>query len=193
LRRHDLPGWGKAWTIFIIVLPWLGALIYIIVNHSWMTGRRLKKKPGKPAQFRRLCSQRPRARAAPWARLGKPSSFSTAALSTRPSCNAIKPKALASLHAGSRAIGVPEGARRHYRCLHGPLRSRFVGALRASSARCWDVTVNRSSTEGEEVRGPGLERHVQAVRRELAAVTLKGSIVEPVGELPASAGEVRPR
>ena len=120
-------------------------------------------------------------------------SFSTAALSTRPSCNAIKAKALASLHAGSRAIGVPEGAQRHYRCLHGSFRSRFVGVLRASSARSWNVVVDRSTTEGEEVRGPGLERHVQAVRRELAAVTLKGSIVEPVGELPASAGEVRPR
>ena len=57
----------------------------------------------------------------------------------------------------------------------------------------WKVTVDRSSAEGEEVRGPRLERHVQAVHRQLAAVTLKGSIVEPVGELPASAGEVCPR
>ena len=67
--------------------------------------------------------------------------------------------------------------------LHGPLRLRFVGALLAGSAHVGARPWNRSTTEGEEVRGPGLERHVQAVRRELAAVTLKESIVEPVGEL----------
>jgi hypothetical protein len=29
-RRHDLSGWGKAgWTLLIIVLPFLGVLIYL--------------------------------------------------------------------------------------------------------------------------------------------------------------------
>jgi hypothetical protein len=32
-RRKDLSGWGKAgWTVFVIVLPFLGVLIYLIAN-----------------------------------------------------------------------------------------------------------------------------------------------------------------
>ena len=30
-RRHDLSGWGKAgWTVFLIFLPFLGALFYLL-------------------------------------------------------------------------------------------------------------------------------------------------------------------
>jgi hypothetical protein len=33
LRRHDLSGWAKAgWVLLIVVLPFLGALIYLIVR-----------------------------------------------------------------------------------------------------------------------------------------------------------------
>jgi hypothetical protein len=39
-RSTDLSGWTKAlWTIFILVLPLLGALIYLIVRGSSMTER----------------------------------------------------------------------------------------------------------------------------------------------------------
>jgi Phospholipase_D-nuclease N-terminal len=32
-RRKDLSGWGKAgWTVFVIVLPFLGVLIYLIAH-----------------------------------------------------------------------------------------------------------------------------------------------------------------
>src|SRR5215207_5060639 len=32
-RNHEMSGWGKAlWSIFIIVLPFLGTLIYLIVH-----------------------------------------------------------------------------------------------------------------------------------------------------------------
>ena len=32
-RRHDLSGWGKAgWSVFLLVLPFLGALIYMVRN-----------------------------------------------------------------------------------------------------------------------------------------------------------------
>jgi hypothetical protein len=51
-RRHDLSGWGKAgWTIFIVILPWLGVLVYLIVNHSGMTERRMKEAQTSQAQF----------------------------------------------------------------------------------------------------------------------------------------------
>jgi hypothetical protein len=39
-RRHDLSGWGKAgWTLLVIVLPFLGVLIYLIANGQEMGQR----------------------------------------------------------------------------------------------------------------------------------------------------------
>ncbi|MHA6793629.1 SHOCT domain-containing protein [Pseudonocardia bannensis] len=39
-RDHDLSGWGKAlWTLFIIVFPWLGALVYLIARGRSMNER----------------------------------------------------------------------------------------------------------------------------------------------------------
>lgn len=39
-RDHELSGWGKAlWTLFLIVLPWLGALTYLIVRGKSMNER----------------------------------------------------------------------------------------------------------------------------------------------------------
>ena len=32
-RSHDLSGWGKAlWTIFVIIVPYLGVFVYIIAR-----------------------------------------------------------------------------------------------------------------------------------------------------------------
>jgi hypothetical protein len=43
-RSEDLSGWGKAgWTIFIVVLPWLGALVYLIARGKSMTERTMKQ------------------------------------------------------------------------------------------------------------------------------------------------------
>jgi hypothetical protein len=51
-RRHDLSGWGKAgWTILIVILPWVGVLIYLIVNHQGMADRRMKEVQTSQAQF----------------------------------------------------------------------------------------------------------------------------------------------
>jgi hypothetical protein len=39
-RDHDLSGWGKArWTLSLIVVPWLGALTYLIVRGRPMNDR----------------------------------------------------------------------------------------------------------------------------------------------------------
>jgi uncharacterized membrane protein len=39
-RRHDIGGWAKAgWTVFVIVLPFLGVLIYLIAQHDGMRER----------------------------------------------------------------------------------------------------------------------------------------------------------
>jgi hypothetical protein len=40
--RSDMNGFSKAlWAIFVIVIPWLGVLIYIIANGDKMAGRNL--------------------------------------------------------------------------------------------------------------------------------------------------------
>ena len=41
-RSDDLSGWGKAgWTIFVIILPLLGVLIYVIARGDKMQQRRI--------------------------------------------------------------------------------------------------------------------------------------------------------
>ena len=36
-RRTDLSGWGKAgWTVFVIVIPWVGVLVYLITQSAGM-------------------------------------------------------------------------------------------------------------------------------------------------------------
>jgi hypothetical protein len=51
-RRDDLSGWGKAaWTFFLIVLPFLGALIYLIAQGDGMAQRRAQDVRGQRAQM----------------------------------------------------------------------------------------------------------------------------------------------
>ena len=51
-RRRDLSGWGKAgWTIFLIVLPFLGALVYLIAHSDGMAERNVKDTQGQRAEF----------------------------------------------------------------------------------------------------------------------------------------------
>ena len=49
--RRDMSGWGKAaWAVFIIVLPFLGVLIYLITNSSDMAERKAQAfAPPSPA------------------------------------------------------------------------------------------------------------------------------------------------
>ena len=51
-RRHDISGWVKAlWVIFVVVLPWIGVLIYLIVNHDGMNERKMKDAQQAQSQF----------------------------------------------------------------------------------------------------------------------------------------------
>ena len=51
-RRRDLSGWGKAgWTAFLIILPFLGALIYLIAQGDGMAQRRAEDVRGQQAQM----------------------------------------------------------------------------------------------------------------------------------------------
>jgi Phospholipase_D-nuclease N-terminal len=53
-RDHELSGWGKAlWTLFIIVLPWLGAVTYLIARGRSMNERSLAQAERQDHAFRR--------------------------------------------------------------------------------------------------------------------------------------------
>jgi uncharacterized membrane protein YcjF (UPF0283 family) len=51
-RRHDISGWGKAaWAVFIIVLPFLGVLVYLIAQHDGMRERSAKQAQAQQQAF----------------------------------------------------------------------------------------------------------------------------------------------
>jgi hypothetical protein len=51
-RRHDIGGWGKAgWTIFVICLPYLGILVYLIAEGKAMGERSMKDTAAAQAQM----------------------------------------------------------------------------------------------------------------------------------------------
>jgi Short C-terminal domain/Phospholipase_D-nuclease N-terminal len=51
-RRHDISGWGKAaWVVFVVLIPWIGVLVYLIVNHDGMAERRVKETQAAQGQF----------------------------------------------------------------------------------------------------------------------------------------------
>jgi uncharacterized membrane protein YcjF (UPF0283 family) len=51
-RRHDISGWGKAaWVVFVIVLPFLGVLVYLIAQHDGMRERSVKQAQAQQQAF----------------------------------------------------------------------------------------------------------------------------------------------
>jgi hypothetical protein len=50
--RRDISGWAKAaWVVFVIVLPFLGVLIYLIAEGKQMTERRVRDAQVQQANF----------------------------------------------------------------------------------------------------------------------------------------------
>ena len=51
-RRHDLSGWGKAgWTFLIILIPFLGVLIYLIGHGQGMAERNAEQQKVAQKQY----------------------------------------------------------------------------------------------------------------------------------------------
>jgi len=51
-RRHDTSGWAKAaWVIFVILLPYLGVLVYLIAEHEGMAQRNARQAQAAQQQF----------------------------------------------------------------------------------------------------------------------------------------------
>jgi uncharacterized membrane protein len=59
IRRDDLSGWGKAgWILFIVFLPFLGALIYIIARPK-VTAQDVRMMTQSEAAYRAAASVSP--------------------------------------------------------------------------------------------------------------------------------------
>lgn len=51
-RRRDISGWAKAgWTVLVLVLPYIGVLIYLISQGKGMAERRMAESQASQQQF----------------------------------------------------------------------------------------------------------------------------------------------
>ena len=51
-RRHDTSGFSKVlWVIFVIIVPYVGVLIYLLVEHQGMADRNAKQAQAQQQQF----------------------------------------------------------------------------------------------------------------------------------------------
>jgi Short C-terminal domain/Phospholipase_D-nuclease N-terminal len=57
-RSHDLSGWGKAlWFLFVLIIPLVGVLVYLIVRGSSMHERAVQQVRSDDAAFRSYVQQ----------------------------------------------------------------------------------------------------------------------------------------
>jgi hypothetical protein len=57
-RSHDMGGWAKGlWSIFVILVPFLGVFIYVIVNGRSMGERDLAAAQQREAEFQTYVRQ----------------------------------------------------------------------------------------------------------------------------------------
>jgi Short C-terminal domain/Phospholipase_D-nuclease N-terminal len=57
-RSHDLGGWGKAlWSIFIIVIPFLGVFVYLIARGGKMHERAAEQAAAQQKAFDQYVKQ----------------------------------------------------------------------------------------------------------------------------------------
>jgi hypothetical protein len=51
-RRDDISGWGKAaWVVFVIIVPFLGVLVYLIAQHDGMRERSERQARAQKQEF----------------------------------------------------------------------------------------------------------------------------------------------
>jgi phospholipase D-like protein/putative oligomerization/nucleic acid binding protein len=91
-RRHDIGGWAKAaWVVFVIILPFLGVLIYLIAQHDGMRERSTKQVQAQQAQFDQYVRERAGGSAG---EIAKAKELLDAGTITQAEFDAIKAKAL---------------------------------------------------------------------------------------------------
>ena len=94
-RRDDISGWGKAaWIIFVIVLPYLGVLVYLIAEHKGMTERTIQQQEAAKSQMDQYV--RSVARSDPTEQIAKGEELLKQGTITQAEFDQIKQRALAS-------------------------------------------------------------------------------------------------
>jgi hypothetical protein len=95
-RRRDIGGWSKAaWVIFLILLPFLGVLVYLIAQHDGMAQRSTEQVEVAQQAF----DERVRAAAAsegPAAEIEKADQLLSKGSITQSEFDALKAKAIAA-------------------------------------------------------------------------------------------------
>jgi hypothetical protein len=95
-RRKDISGWGKAaWVIFVIILPFIGVLSYLIFQHDGMADRSNREMAANQAQFDAYVRQTAGA-GGPAAEIEKAKGLLDSGTITQAEFDAIKSKALAA-------------------------------------------------------------------------------------------------
>ena len=92
-RRHDIGGFHKAaWVVFIIVIPVLGVLVYLIAQHDGLRERSVKQAQDQQAAFDSYVKQTAGGSAA---EIAKAKELLDAGTITQEEFDSIKAKALA--------------------------------------------------------------------------------------------------
>ena len=95
-RRHDLSGWGKVlWLVVIILLPYLGVFIYLIVEHEGLAQRSVKQQQAAQSEFDQYV-QSVAAKGDPAEQIAKAKSLLDSGAITQAEFEQIKQKALAT-------------------------------------------------------------------------------------------------
>ncbi len=91
-RRHDIGGWHKAaWVVFVILVPFLGVLVYLIAQHDGMRERALAQAKAQQAAFDDYVRQ---AAGGPASEIAKAKELLDAGAITQADFDAIKAKAV---------------------------------------------------------------------------------------------------
>jgi Short C-terminal domain/Phospholipase_D-nuclease N-terminal len=94
-RRKDTSGVSKVlWCIFVILVPFLGVFIYLLINHDGMADRNIKQAQAQQAQFDQYVKQTAGSGGAA-AEIEKAKGLLDSGAITQAEFDAIKAKALA--------------------------------------------------------------------------------------------------
>jgi Phospholipase_D-nuclease N-terminal/Short C-terminal domain len=95
-RRHDIGGGKKAvWLVFMLFVPFIGVLSYLIVNNEGMTKRRVDEAQAQRAQFDDYVKSVADT-SGPAAEIDKAKQLLDSGAISQPEFEAIKAKALAT-------------------------------------------------------------------------------------------------
>src|SRR5262245_34640635 len=94
-RRHDVGGWAKAgWTAFVILLPFLGVLVYLIAEGKGMGERKQAEMQAAQSDFDSYVQQ-VAAQSDPAEQIAKAKELLDSGAITQAEFDGIKAKALA--------------------------------------------------------------------------------------------------